>query len=453
MVSKKRYDNYKPSGVEWLEEIPAHWQVKDLKHLCSICAEYGLNEAAESYQSSGIRFLRTSDIDDFGNITDDGVYLDEELTKKTLLESGDLLISRSGTIGRTLLFDSAKHGPSSWAGYLVRYRPIQQIIEPRYLFLFSKTLNYVDWLSTQTISSTIGNVNGQKFANMPIPVPPLPEQQAIVRFLEERTGKIDALIAHKQQLLNLLAEKRSALITQAVTKGLDPSVPLKPSGVEWLGDIPAHWEVKRLKHLALKIGSGVTPTGGANVYGSQGVAFLRSQNIHFNGLKLDDVVFIDDQIDQDMKETRVHYGDILLNITGASLGRATCFDIKNYPANVNQHVCIIRLDHNYFNFRFYTYYVSSRALQDQIFGNQQGVSREALNFEQLGNLLFVFPLDTEQQAIVAYLDERLQKLDAVKAALLTAIDRLKEYRSALITSAVTGKIDVRHLQPKETLSV
>jgi type I restriction enzyme S subunit len=443
MVSKKRYDNYKPSGVEWLGEIPTHWKVKQLKYAVTL-----INNKIDAAESS-LPYMGLEHIESWTGRKLDNQEASSESTV-TIYQANDILFGKLRPyLAKVYLADDNK-GLCSTEALVLRHGKDSIPTFLKYYFLTKDFINTVDG---STYGSKMPRASWDFIGSLSQLLPPLPEQQAIVSFLDERTGKIDALIAHKHQLLNLLAEKRSALITQAVTKGLDPSVPLKPSGVEWLGDIPAHWEVKRLKHLALKIGSGVTPTGGANVYGSQGVAFLRSQNIHFNGLKLDDVVFIDDQIDQDMKETRVHYGDILLNITGASLGRATCFDIKNYPANVNQHVCIIRLDHNYFNFRFYTYYVSSRALQDQIFGNQQGVSREALNFEQLGNLLFVFPLDTEQQAIVAYLDERLQKLDAVKAALLTAIDRLKEYRSALITSAVTGKIDVRHLQPKETLSV
>ena len=142
----------------------------------------------------------------------------------------------------------------------------------------------------------------------------------------------------------MLKEKRTALVSRAVTKGLDPDVPMKDSGVEWLGEIPAHWYVKRLKHLAGKIGSGKTPRGGAEGYINDGIMLIRSQNVHFGGLHLTDVVYIDTATDSGMAGSRVREGDVLLNITGASLGRCCVARLEGSDANVNQHVCIIRSD-------------------------------------------------------------------------------------------------------------
>ena len=137
------------------------------------------------------------------------------------------------------------------------------------------------------------------------PLPAIDIQRRIAAFLDEKLAQIDGLIARKQALLERLAEKRQAIITQAVTKGLNPAAPMKDSGIDWLGQIPAHWDVKRLKFITSKIGSGVTPRGGASVYVDQGVMLLRSQNIHFDGLQLSDVAFIEPDVDRDMAETRV----------------------------------------------------------------------------------------------------------------------------------------------------
>src|SRR5699024_1098458 len=135
-------------------------------------------------------------------------------------------------------------------------------------------------------------------------------------FLDRKTKAIDALIEKKEQLIERLKEKRQALITRAVTKGFNPSVPMKDSGIEWLGEIPEEWEITKLKWLVSKIGSGKTPRGGSEVYEEEGIPFLRSQNIHFDGLRLDDVVYIDSETHKDMSSTAIKPNDVLLNITG-----------------------------------------------------------------------------------------------------------------------------------------
>ncbi|HDL86725.1 MAG TPA: restriction endonuclease subunit S, partial [Candidatus Acetothermia bacterium] len=214
-------------------------------------------------------------------------------------------------------------------------------------------------------------------------------------------------------------------------------------GVEWLGEVPEHWEVKRLGNLAEKIGSGKTPRGGAETYQSEGVLLLRSQNIHDSGLRLSDAVFIDETIDEGMDSTRVHTGDVLLNITGASLGRCSIANAGLLPANVNQHVCIIRVIKSIASPRFVHRSVSSRPLHEQIFSFENGSSREGLNFQQVRSLMLALPPITEQLIIADFLDRETAKIDTLVAKVEITIERLREYRAALITAAVTGKIDVR----------
>lgn len=217
----------------------------------------------------------------------------------------------------------------------------------------------------------------------------------------------------------------------------------KDSGVEWLGEIPAHWEVKRLKDTTSKIGSGKTPSGGAEVYVSDGVMLLRSQNVHFGALRLDDVAFIDPETDRQMSGSRVTEGDVLLNITGASLGRCCVARLDGRAANVNQHVCIIRARLNVFEPTFLAGALASQTGQAQIFTTENGISRDALNFDQIGRLVLACPPVEEQLTISALLDRETARIDALIAKVRVAIERLKELRTALISAAVTGKIDVR----------
>ncbi|MDR4509750.1 MAG: hypothetical protein MRJ65_16210 [Candidatus Brocadiaceae bacterium] len=185
-------------------------------------------------------------------------------------------------------------------------------------------------------------------------LPSFIEQQQIADFLDKKTAQIGELIGKKEELIRLLKEKRTAVINRAVTYGLDengclrqkpenlPAPGWKPSGIDWVGDIPEGWKIFKLKYLTYKIGSGVTPKGGATIYQSEGIPLLRSQNIHFDSLRLDDVVYISEEIHNSMITTEVQEGDVLFNITGASIGRCNYWAEKKERANVNQHVCIVR---------------------------------------------------------------------------------------------------------------
>ena len=302
---------------------------------------------------------------------------------------------------------------------------------------------FVDRIVAHSVGVSYPAINASELACLDIAFPPIPEQRSIAAFLDRETAKIDALLSKKRRLIELLQEKCSALIGHAITKGLDPEVSLKDSGVGWLGEIPAHWDVKRLKRMVNKIGSGKTPSGGAERYLSEGIMLLRSQNIHFRRLELSDVAYIDAPTDDEMSNSRVCEDDLLLNITGASLGRCCVARLNGLEANVNQHVCIIRLDQRQNDPAFLAYSIESQSVQDQIFNNENGVSRDALNFEQIASLFLVEPTIFEQSAIAAVLDRETAKIDFLIAKVHEAIDRLKELRTALIAAAVTGKIDVR----------
>lgn len=211
------------------------------------------------------------------------------------------------------------------------------------------------------------------------------------------------------------------------------------SSVEWFGKVPSSWKRAKIKYATNKIGSGKTPKGGSEIYTDEGVTFLRSQNIYDDGLRLEDVVYISASIDSEMKSSRVEYGDILLNITGASIGRTCIFD-KEIKANVNQHVCILRprslIDNN-----FFSQVLKSYEIKQQIFALQAPSNREGLNFEQAGNLSYIVPSISEQTAIANFLDREIQKIDNLISKQEKLIELLKEKRQAVISHAVTKGIN------------
>jgi type I restriction enzyme S subunit len=444
----KPYPAYKESGVEWLGEIPAHWEVKRLRSTLTSCQNGVWGDEPDGIHD--IACVRVADFDRVSfrvDIADPTLRsIEPRVAAARGLHRGDLLLEKSGggenqPVGAVVLYDHTV--PAVCSNFVARVT-VAAGYDARFLTYLHATL-YALRINKRHIKQSTGiqNLDSASYLAEAMGFPPEPEQRAIAAFLDRETSRIDALVAKNEGVIELLQEQRTALITRAVTKGLDPDVPMKDSGVEWLGEIPARWEVRRVKDVASKIGSGKTPSGGAEVYVSDGVMLLRSQNVHLGALRLDDVAFIDSATDAEMAGSRVREGDVLLNITGASLGRCCVARLDDRTANVNQHVCIIRPRIGVFDPPFLAAALASRSGQAQIFTTENGISRDALNFEQISRLVLAAPPLEEQRSIAASLDRETARIDALIAKVRDALDRLKELRTALISAAVTGQIDVR----------
>jgi type I restriction enzyme S subunit len=416
----KPYPAMKNSGVAWLGQVPAHWEVRRLKGLCSRFAIYGANASAESYTRTGVRFLRTTDITEDGNLKGGGVRLRKELVPEYLLSHGDLLISRSGTIGRSFLYDERKHEPCAYAGYLVRFVPSVEVLS-KFLFLFTRTVAFADFLRVMAISSTIENVNGEKLANCPLPFPPPSEQSAIVRFLDHADRRIQRYLRVKEKLVALLEEQKQAIIHEAVTGRIDvrtgkPYPAYKDSGVEWLGNVPEHWEVRRLKTLcSMKSGKAITgmsigPEGEYPVYGGNGVRGFASQYTH------------DGQY-------------VLIGRQGALCGNIHVACDKFWAS---EHAVVATL-HAGHALRWFS------AILDVMDLNQYSIAaaQPGLAVERVLNLWLPVPNPAEQAAIAMNIEQRFSSEEAAIACARREIDLLREYRTRLIADVVTGKLDVR----------
>ncbi len=217
---------------------------------------------------------------------------------------------------------------------------------------------------------------------------------------------------------------------------------MKESGIDWIGEIPSDWEVVKVKYLTSQIGSGKTPKGGSEVYVQTGVMFLRSQNVYNDGLHLDDVVYIDEKTNEEMASTKVKPYDVLLNITGASIGR-TCMVTKNFQgANVNQHVCILRPIQEKILPILFEKIMQSSFIFNQIYSVQNGSSREGLNFDDIGNLVFTLPHNIEeQQKIASFLEGKCNNIDKAIWLQLKQIEALKQYKVSVINENVTSGLN------------
>jgi len=417
-----------------LGDVPEHWEIKRLKFVASTIM--GQSPNSEDYISDPVERPFLQGNAEFTYRTPSPKYYCNSANK--IVPKGALLLSVRAPVGALNEADQ-EYGIGRGLCAVVPKHKILLKDYAWYLLDVTKTE-----LFTKATGSTYEAVTADEVGDMWLTLPSHTEQQAIAHFLDKETGRIDRLIEKKRQFIETLREKRTALISDAVTKGFDLSVKLKPSGVEWLGDVPEHWEIKKIKWIMSKIGSGITPKGGAEVYQTEGIPLLRSQNIHFEGLRLDDVAFISEDIHNSMKNSKIKPNDVLLNITGASIGRCTFVPENFGEANVNQHVCIIRPKKKV-SAEYLSRYLSSNLGQSQIFISQNGTSREGLNFEQLGNFIVLLPDINEQVEINKYLNKEIRLIESLIVKVQQAIKTLQEYRCAIITQAVTGKIDVSSL--------
>lgn len=425
-------------------DIPVNWSVSKLKYFSSIYTGNSLNDAEKNKFSNdedgleGRIYISSKDINVHNNSCnyDTDIIIPYNETKYKLAPLGSsLLCIEGGSAGKKLTFTKQE---VCFVNKLACFTG-EDSESSKFIYYYLQS----DGFKVQFNSSLSGLIGGVSITNLndfQVPIPQKQTQIRIAEFLDKKTAEIDAIIEKKQNLLLLLEEKKKAIINEAVTKGLNPNAPMKDSGIEWIGEIPEHWKLTQLKYLTEKVGSGVTPRGGAEVYTEEGVKFIRSQNVYFDGLRLDDVVFIDEKTHLQMENSKVVFNDVLLNITGGSIGRS-CVVEMNEEFNVNQHVCIIRpsdeLNSEYLNFFLY-----SNIGQTQIRLGITGGNREGLNFENLKS--FIIPkLDIiEQELIVNTIKLKVVELNSIESKILAQIDKLKEYRQSLISEAVTGKIDI-----------
>lgn len=452
MLSLKPYDKYKETEISWLGEIPEHWELRPLRTVLKQRNEQNKHARIDQILSLSIAHGVTL----YSHEKRGGNKRKSDLTAYKIAYPGDIVLNSMNVIVGAVGLSKYKGAISPV--YYALY-PISKKVEITYYEKIFKNTPFQGYLRIYgkgilIKKSSTGKLNTIRMKISPddlkctvLPIPPQSEQQQIARYLDWKTSQINKFIKAKKKLITLLKEQKQIIINEAVTKGINPDVKMKDSGVEWLGNIPEHWEVRKLKFLATKFGSGVTPKGGASVYKKIGIPFLRSQNIHFDGLKLDNVVFISDFIHQNkMKSSQVFPNDVLLNITGASIGR-TCFIPKDFSdANVNQHVCIIRPKIGIINPKYLSSYLSTSLAQRCIIEQQNGSSREGLTLFSIKEFYIVFPSLKSQNLILKHIEKETSTINKTIVRTEREIELIQEYRTRLISDVVTGKVDARSIE-------
>lgn len=451
------YPGYRSSGVEWLGDVPEHWQATRLKFLLAEALKYGANESAELDDPDLPRYVRITDIDETDGLRDETFRsLPRDVASPYLLREGDMLFARSGaTAGKTFLY-KAGWGVCAHAGYLIRARMDRRKALPPFVRYFTASTNYWGWLSSVYIQATIQNVSAERYADLWLPVPPIQEQRAIADFLDRETEKLDTLVAKKRALIETLKEKRTALISRTVTRGLpaeaaakagfDPHPKLKPSGIDWLGEVPEHWQVSRLKFHLTRIEQGWSPQC-ENFPADDGEwAVLKVGAVNSARFDPSENKRLPDN-ESPLAEYEIRTGDLLISRanTRELLGSAALVRDVRPKLLLCDKLYRLAVNQAKLTSEFLLHFLRSLPGHFEFERGATGASDSMQNISQsvVQNLWLAIPPPPEQLAIADYLDRETAKIDRMVAKVEEAIERLQEYRTALITAAVTGKIDVR----------
>jgi type I restriction enzyme S subunit len=444
MGNYQGYQKYKDSGVEWLGEIPEHWEVIRIKFSTYVKGRvgwHGLNSKEFLYEGdfylvTGTDFKnRTVNWESCYRITEERYEEDPYIH----LQEKDILITKDGTIGKVVQVKNIPYKASVNSGVFVT-RPLKnKHYKDDYMFYVLASNIFHEFINLQKSGTTISHLYQNVFENFQYPFPPLDEQEKIAQFLDYKTKQIDELIKKKETLIEKLDEKRTSLISHAVTKGLDSSVPMKDSGIEWLGNIPEHWKSIRIKFIGdIKYGLGEPPE-----QLDDGLPIIRATDIYRGIIDGSKVQRVNPDKVPWSRNPELKVGDILVVRSGAYTGDSAIvpdewagaiagYDMVLTPTKAYSKYIALNL-------------LSKHILEGQIYLAKSRAAQPHLNAEELGNTIICLPPIKEQKLISQYLDQKTTQIDQQKAKIQEAIELLKEYRTSLITNAVTGKIDVSQI--------
>lgn len=429
--------------MEWLGKIPAHWEAKRLRFACVV--NPGKAELSNLPVSTEVSFLPMDAISEDGTL-DLGQTrrLDQVWQGYTNFRDGDVIVAKITPCfenGKGALCGDLLEGVGFGTTELEVLRPHQNMYSP-FIFYLTKSHPFRN-LGIASMKGVAGQqrITEDFVKDFTVSIPPYPEQQTIAVFLHRETVKIDALVAKKERLIELLQEKRAALITRAVTKGLEPTVPMKDSGVEWLGQVPAHWEVKRLFHLtdpAVPIVYGILLPGPRL---EEGVPYIGAGDVATDRLRIDSLPRTTKETASQYPRSRMCSGELVYAIRG-SFGAVEVLPPELDGVNLSRDAARIAPGSTILG-GWLCWALRSDTSQKQFELNELGATITGVNIRDLKRILLPCPSSEEQAYITTFLDHETAKLDALITKVREGIEKLKEYRTALISAAVTGKIDVR----------
>lgn len=421
-MSFPRYPVYKDSSAAWLGEVPEHWEIRALKHLVQMRSGDAIT-ADRIEQEGAYPVFGGNGIRGFTDVfTHDGEYV---------------LVGRQGALCGNVNYASGRFWASEHAVVCTPRRPLVN----RWLGELLRSMN----LGQYSMSAAQPGLSVDTLTRLEAPLPPFDEQRAIAAFLDGEIARTDGLVAEQEHLVELLREKRQAVISHAVTTGIDPTVPMKDSGVEWLGEVPEHWMAVRLKHIspAITVGIVVNPS---EYITSEGLPFIYGGDIREGVIDWQGSRRITVAASTENAKTQLREGDILTVRVGAP--GVTAVVPRECEGGNCASVMLVRRGE--FDSRWLCYVMNTRVVRAQVEVVQYGAAQEQFNISHAVNFWVPVPPAAEQSHIVAFLDAETGRIDALITEAERAIALLQERRAALISAAVTGQIDVRGLAPEAT---
>jgi type I restriction enzyme, S subunit len=432
------YPEYKDSGTHWIGMIPKQWDVKKAKHLFRL--ETGGTPSTsddENFDENGITWVKPDNLNEFIPVTSTQRHVSESgVMGIPIIPKGSILVCGIGTVGK---FGIA-------GADLITNQQINAFI-PDSRFIDQKFAKYLIASSGEQLAATANKVvvaisNKTSMQNILLCIPLKSEQQQIANFLDHETAKIDTLIEKQQQLIQLLKEKRQAVISHAVTKGLNPDVPMRDSGVEWLGEVPEHWEIRAISKLSNKITNGfVGPT--RDILVEDGIPYIQATHIKNGKVNFDGAYYVRKTWSEAHAKSILAKGDVLIVQTGAGTGDVGL--VSNEEVGFNCHALIIVQPNRHIIVGDYL----SMILQSQygysvLYSIRTGGMHPHLNCSEIQYVKLPVPPLIEQDQIIRYIQVKTSTYDSLIEKQTNAIFLMQERRTALIAAAVTGKIDVRN---------
>ena len=434
-----RYPEYRVSGVEWIGRLPAHWELKPLKYVVFMNPDVLTENTDPEYE---LAYLDIGNIDSTGNIADPELLLfaDAPSRARKRVADGDTLLSTVRTYLKAIAFiERPIENLIASTGFAV-LRPTESVW-PRFLYYLTQSDHFIQAVVAHSEGVSYPAINSSTLGRLPVWLPDQPEQRAIAGFLDGETARIDALITKKERLVDLLQEKRTALITNAVTKGLDPDVPMKDSGVAWLGEVPAHWQAGRIRNAASSVQTG--PFGSqlhADDYVQDAKPVVNPTQLQNGRILPDWNATVDDVTANRLSRHLLKQGDIVIARRG-EMGRAAIVTTIEVGWLCGTGSARIRPTPNT-SPAFLNWYLATRVARDWLSVESVGTTMENLNRSILSRLPLAIPPSHEQASIAAFLDIETGKIDTLVSRVREHVQRLQEFRTALISAAVTGQIDV-----------
>lgn len=428
----------------WLQDISPSWSIKRIKHVTYLKARVGWHGLTLSdYLAYGVLLVTGTDFQDGRvnwktcyHVSEDRYQQDPYIQ----LREGDLLITKDGTIGKIALVEGLDEPATLNSGIFVT-RPLNSSYANQFMYWLLQSKIFQSFIDYIKVGTTINHLYQNQLSDFAFPVPPLAIQKSIARFLDRKTAAIDTLIAKKQRLIQLLEEKRTALINQAVTKGLNAIAPMKDSGIPWIGEIPEHWEVCELRRKWDVIDcKHKTPE-----YIDSGYPLVSTTEVKPGKIDLSVITrYISEEDFIDMTENRLPKRGDLIYSRNASLGSAAYVDTDESFA-MGQDVVLITSQNQ--NQLYLSYYLNSRLGTLQVELACVGSTFRRINVGQIRQILITVSSIQEQVEIGRYLERITEFFEKNISLVSRQIEKLQEYRRSLITAAVTGKLEISEVEP------